>query len=73
MKELFSTFKSWLVDITDIMMHLLALGVVVEVAYGQGIFGAGIVGNITTLINSIGESGFAGLVALLILVGLYRK
>jgi len=73
MKELFSTFKSWLVDITDIMMHLLALGVVVEIAYGQGIFGAGIVGNITTLINSIGESGFAGLVALLILVGLYRK
>ena len=73
MKELFSTFKSWLVDITDIMMHLLALGVVVEVVYGQGIFGAGIVGNIAALVNSIGESGFAGLVALLILVGLYRK
>jgi|TARA_Y100000780_G_C13300676_1_gene270033 hypothetical protein len=73
MKELFSTFKSWLADITDIMMHMLALGVVVEVAYGKGIFGAGIVGNITALVNSIGESGFAGLVALLVIVGLYRK
>ena len=55
------------------MMHMLALGVVVEVAYGKGIFGAGVVGNITALVNSIGESGFAGLVALLVIVGLYRK
>ncbi len=38
-----------------------------------GVFGVNVIGNLTSIINTFGESGFAGLVALLVLVGLFRK
>jgi len=43
-----------------------------DIIYGQGIFGMGVIGNITKLVNDIGSSGFAGLVSLLVLVVLFK-
>ena len=58
--------------LTTLVMNLLALGILVEVIYGAGIFGMGIVGNVVALINSIGSSGFVGLLSLVVLLSLYR-
>jgi hypothetical protein len=73
MKEAIKTVKSLVGDVTDVMLSLVAMGAVAEVMFGSGIFGVKVIGNLTSIINQFGESGFAGLVALLVLVGLFRK
>ena len=73
MKEAIKTVQSSVSDITDVMLSFVAMGAVAEVMFGSGIFGVKVIGNLTAIINTFGESGFAGLVALLVLVGLFRK
>ena len=73
MKEAINTVKSWIDDIAEVMLSFVAIGAVSEVLFGSGIFGVNVIGNLTSIIKTFGESGFAGLVALLVLVGLFRK
>ena len=73
MKEAIKTVQSSVSDITDVMLSFVAMGAVAEVMFGSGIFGVKVIVNLTSIIGTFGESGFAGLVALLVLVGLFRK
>ena len=73
MKEIVTTFKGWIDDLGHLMLSFVAIVAVSEVIFGTGIFGVNVIGNLTSIINGFGESGFAGLVALLVLVGLFRK
>jgi hypothetical protein len=65
--------KGYVDDIAHLMMSFVAIGAVSEVIFGTGIFGVNVIGNLTSIISKFGQSGFAGLVALLVLVGLFRK
>ena len=65
--------KGYIDDLAHLMMSFLAVGAVSEVIFGSGVFCVNVIGNLTSIINQFGESGFAGLVALLVLVGLFRK
>ena len=73
MKEAITMVKGYIDDLAYLMMTFVAIGAVAEVIFGSGIFGVNVIGNLTSIINPFGESGFAGLVALLVLVGLFRK
>ena len=73
MKEIITLVKGYIDDLAHLMMSFVAIGAVGEVIFGTGIFGVNVIGNLTSIINTFGESGFAGLVALLVLVGLFRK
>ena len=73
MKEVISLVKGWLDDLVHLMTSFIAIGAVGEVLFGSGIFGVNVIGNLTSIINTFGEAGFAGLVDLLVLVGLFRK
>ena len=73
MKELITDVKGWVDDIAHLRISFVAIGAVGEVIFGTGIFGVNVIGNLTSIISRFGESGFAGLVALLVLVGLFRK
>lgn len=73
MKEVVAMVRGWMDDVTHLLLSFVAIGAVSEVLFGTGVFGVNVVGNLTGLINQFGESGFAGLVALLVLVGLFRK
>ena len=73
MKEVISLVKGWIDDIAHLLISFVAIGAVGEVLFGSGIFGVNVIGNLTSIINKFGDSGFAGLVALLVLVGLFRK
>ena len=73
MKEVVTMVKGYIDDLAHLLMSFVAIGAVSEVIFGTGVFGVNVVGNLTGLINQFGESGFAGLVALLVLVGLFRK
>jgi hypothetical protein len=67
--------KKWLGEITEIALLLLALGIVVEILFGEAVpFFGGIVLNLTKLLNTLGQNGLVGLIALAIILFLfYRK
>ena len=73
MKEVITTVKGYVDALAHLLMSFVAIGAIGEVIFGTGIFGVNVIGNLTSIINKFGESGFAGLVALLVLVGLFRK
>ena len=73
MKEVITMVKGYVDDLAHLMISFLAIGAISEVIFGTGVFGVNVIGNLTSIINQFGQSGFAGLVALLVLVGLFRK
>jgi len=73
MKEILGKINEGVGGLTTLVMNLLALGILVEVIYGAGIFGMGVVGNVVALINSIGSSGFVGLLSLIVLLSFFRN
>ena len=73
MKEVITMVKGYVDDIVHLMMSFIAIGAVSEVIFGTGVFGVNVIGNLTSIIGKFGQSGVAGLVALLVLVGLFRK
>jgi hypothetical protein len=73
MKEVITMVKGYVDDLAHLMISFVAIGAVSEVIFGSGVFGVNVIGNLTSIINTFGQSGFAGLVALLVLVGLFRK
>ena len=73
MKEVITMVKGYVDDLVQLLMSLISIGAVSEVIFGTGVFGVKVIGNLTSIISTFGESGFAGLVALLVLVGLFRK
>jgi|TARA_B100000925_G_C21661004_1_gene325638 hypothetical protein len=73
MKEAISMVKVWIDDLVHLLMSFVAVGAMSEVIFGSGVFGVNVIGNLTQIINQFGSSGFAGLVAMLVLVGLFRK
>jgi hypothetical protein len=67
--------KKWLGEITEIALLLVALGIVVEILFGEAVpFFGGIVANLTKLLGTLGDNGLVGLIALAIILFLfYRK
>ncbi len=65
--------KKWLGEITEIFLLLIALGIAVEILFGEVPFFGGIVTNLTGLLNTLGENGLVGLIALGIILYLFRR
>ena len=73
MREVITLVKGWVDDVAHLLLSFVSIGAISEVIFGTGIFGVNVIGNLTSIINKFGDSGFAGLVALFVLVGLFRK
>ena len=73
MREVITLVKGWVDDVAHLLLSFVSIGAISEVIFGTGIFGVNVIGNLTSIINKFGDSGFAGLVALLVLGGLFRK
>jgi hypothetical protein len=66
--------KKWLGEITEIALLLIALGVAVEILFGQTVpFFGGIVTNLTALLNTLGQNGLVGLIVLSIILFLFHR
>ena len=67
--------KRWIGEITEIALLLIALGIAVEILFGATVpfFGGRIVTNLTALLNTLGENGLVGLIALGIILFLFHK
>ncbi len=71
----FELIKRWIREITEISLLLVGLAVVIEILFGNTfpVFGA-VVGNLLVLLNSLGQEGLLGVIAIgLILFLLCKK
>ena len=73
MDKIFGMIKGFFSGVTDLLMTLLSVGILVQVLFGAPVFGIDVVGNVTALIDSLGNSGFVGLLAVIVLVKLIDR
>ena len=73
MDNIFKTIKGFFTNISDLMMTFLSVGILVQVLFGGSVFGMDVVGNVTGLINTLGNSGFVGLLAVILLMKILDK
>ena len=70
----FEQVKKWIGEITEISLLLIALGVSVQILFGNEVpVFSGIVTNLTGLISTLGENGLVGLIALSVILFLFQK
>ena len=73
MDNIFKTIKGFFTNVSDLMMTFLSVGILVQVLLGGAVFGMDVVGNVTGLINTLGNSGFVGLLAVILLMKILDK
>tara|TARA_Y100000034_G_scaffold135510_1_gene207715 strand:- start:6672 stop:6914 length:243 start_codon:yes stop_codon:yes gene_type:complete len=72
-KAIFGTIGTWVSGLVELTAGLVALGVMTEILFGTGFFGSSVIHNLTSLVSTVGSSGFAGVVALLLLVAMFNR
>jgi len=74
MDNVFKFMGGFFQSLTQLLIGFAALAVVTEVVFGAAMFpGMNVVDNLTALISQLGNGGFVGLVALLILWSILSK
>ena len=69
------TVKSWLRQITEVGLLLIAAAIVLEIIFGSAVpyIGDGILYNVVALTAKLGQDGLAGIIAIGIIVWLYLR
>ena len=69
------TVKSWLKQIAEVGLLLIAAAVVLEIIFGSPVsfIGMSILGNITALTRELGEQGLVGIISIAIIIWLYLR
>ena len=69
------TVKSWLRQIAEVGLLLIAAAVVLEIIFGSPVsfIGMSILGNITALTRELGEQGLVGIISIAIIIWLYLR
>ena len=69
------TIKSWLKQITEVGLLLIAAAVVLEIIFGSAVpfIGVGILDNIIAITAKLGQDGLIGIIAIGIIVWLYMR
>ena len=73
MKEVMDKITTFLGGLTAIMLSFVSLSIIAEVIFGVGVFGTSVVANVIELISSLGDGRFVGLIALIVLIQLFKK
>ena len=69
------SIKSWLKQITEVGLLLIAAAVVLEIIFGSAVpfIGVGILDNIIAITAKLGQDGLIGIIAIGIIVWLYLR
>ena len=69
------TLKSWLRQISEVGLLLIAAAVVLEIIFGSPVdfIGLSILDNITALTRELGEQGLVGIISIAIIIWLYLR
>ena len=75
MLERLRTAGTWIGELTEVSLGLLALAVVLQVLFGATVpfFPIDVVGSVVDVTNQLGSEGLVGLVAVWVLVALFSR
>ncbi len=74
MPDMMEKVKGWIGKITEFGLLLIALAIVVQVLFGSNQFlPSNVVGNLIDIIQSLGNNGLVGLIALAIILWLFSN
>lgn len=66
--------KKWIGQVTELGLLLIALAIVLDIlVVGDLPFFGGVVGELITLIDTLGDNGIVGLIAVAIILWLFAK
>ena len=70
----FDVVKSFATQLIELLLLFIALGVLARITFGDKVtFFNGVVENLMALISQFGSNGLVGLIALLLIVSIYRR
>ena len=75
MLEKLQTARTWVGELTEMSLGLLALAVVLQVLFGATVpfFPVDVVGSVVDVTNQLGSEGLVGLVAVWVMVALFSR
>ena len=75
MADVIASVKGWINKISEVAVSLIALAVVLQVLFGSEMIflPVDVIGNITSLVASLGSQGLVGLVALGVIYWIFTK
>lgn len=73
MENVMNTVTTFLGKLTTILLSFVSLSILAEVIFGAGVFGTNVVANVMELVKTLGDGGFVGLIALVILIQVFQK
>ena len=71
--KVFDNVSGFAKKLTELLLTVLSLGVVAQVLYGNAIFGMDVIGNVVGIIESLGNGGVVGIIAIVVLISLLGK
>ena len=72
--RLLEEVKRWLGEIIEIALLLVAIGIICEILFGTTVpFFAGIVPNLTNVLNNFGDNGLVGLIGMGIILWVFHR
>ena len=71
-KSIVSSITDGADSLVSVITSLIVLSIFVGILTGGNVFGADVVANVTALIQSFLDGGFAGLLALLVLLSFWK-
>lgn len=67
-------FKGWVREFIDLLLLFIAVGVVVQIAFGSNVpFFGGITNNLMGFVSQLGSNGLVGLIALLVIIAVFNR
>ena len=71
--KVFDNVSGFAKKLTELLLTVLSLGGVAQVLYGNAIFGMDVIGNVVGIIESLGNGGVVGIIAIVVLISLLGK
>ena len=73
--NMLDTVKSWLRQVSEVGLLVIAAAVVLEIIFGSPVdfVGLSILDNITALTRELGEQGLVGIISIAIIIWLYLR
>ena len=73
MKDTIKMIMEDVYGIKERQLHIIGLGVLVQLVFVGGFLGIDVVGNLINLVNSLANEGFDGFISLMVIHGLLNK
>ena len=72
MDNIFETLNTFFTNFTSLLFNLFAVGILAEIVFGS-FFGVNIIDNVTGVVSKLGNEGFVGIIAILILLNFFKQ